>query len=90
VTDRLGAFVREQLVELVPELLVTLFFGVGATVLSAVGVVLERIGAETLAAGDPVGLWILFMGAMAFYFGPFAMGYHDFLPRLRALLARRE
>lgn len=79
----------EQYLELLPELLTTLLFGVGAAVLSVVGVVLERIAPSTLSAGDPVGAWIAFVGPMALYFGPFAMGYHDSLPRVRVLRARR-
>ena len=74
------------LAELLPELLSILFYAVGAAGLAAAGVEMERYGLETLSAGHPLlGAWVMFMGAMAFFFGPYGMGYRNLLPRLRAL-----
>jgi hypothetical protein len=73
------------------ELAATAFFGVGAVVLSAVGVYLEQFGFGLVSAGQPkLGAWVCLMGLMAFYFGLYAMGYHEVRPRLRELLARRS
>ena len=74
------------ILDLLPELLSLAFYAVGTVGLSALGVYLEEFALETAAAGQPkLGLWIAFMGCMAFYFGPFLMGYHEALPRFRAL-----
>ncbi|MFB6161420.1 MAG: hypothetical protein ABEJ61_09635 [Haloferacaceae archaeon] len=80
---------HESFLELLPEVVATLLYGVGALVLSGVAVVLEHVGLRTAVAGQPkLGVWIALFGLVAFYFGAYAMGYHDFLPRARALVAR--
>jgi hypothetical protein len=80
---------HESLVELLPEILATLFYGIGALVLSGVGVVLEQAGLRTATAGEPLlGAWIGLFGLVVLYLGAYAMGYRDFLPRARALLVR--
>lgn len=79
----------ELIVELAPELAALGFYGLGTLALSALGVVLEEVGLGFVSSGQPkLGAWVMFMGLMAFYFGLYAMGYNDFLPRLRALRAR--
>lgn len=81
--------VLELLPELLPELLVTAFYGAGALVLSGVAVVVEEVGFQTAAAGQPkLGLWIAAFGLILLYLGAYGMGYHDFLPRARALATR--
>lgn len=80
---------HESLVDLLPEIATTLFYGVGALVLSGVGVVLEQFGLRTAATGEPMlGAWIGLFGLVMLYLGAYAMGYRDFLPRARALLVR--
>lgn len=79
----------ELLPELLPELLATVFYGVGALVLSGLAVVLEEVGFQTAAAGQPkLGLWIAVFGLILLYIGAYGMGYSDFLPRARALATK--
>jgi hypothetical protein len=80
---------HESLVELLPEILATLLYGVGALALSGAAVVLEQFGLRTAVAGEPLlGLWIGLFGLVVFYLGAYAMGYRDFLPRARSLAVR--
>lgn len=93
VVDRLAGGMHEPILELLPELLpeiaATAFYGVGALVLSGLAVVLEEVGFQTAAAGQPkLGLWIAVFGAILLYLGAYGMGYKDFLPRARALATR--
>lgn len=75
-----------MLAELLLELLEIGGFAVGTVVLSAVGVYLEELSIETVAAGQPkLALWLAAMGALAFYFGPYLMGYTELRPRLARL-----
>lgn len=81
------------MVRIMPELLVELievvFFAIGTAVLSGVGVYLEEFALSTALTGEPLlGAWIGLMGLMAFYFGPYLMGYDELRPRL-ALLRRK-
>ena len=72
--------------ELLIELVELLFFAVGTVVLSGVGIFLEEFALATVLGGEPLlGAWVALMGLMAFYFGPYLMGYDQFLPRLAAL-----
>jgi len=71
------------LLELWPTLLELLFFAVGTVFLSGVGVYLEEFALETAAGGQlALAVWLAVMGAMAFYFGLYLMGYTEFRPRL--------
>ena len=73
-------------VDLWPELLELLFFGVGSVALSGVGLYLEEVALDIVRAGHPkLGAWVALMGVMAFYFGPYLMGYTEFRPRLTRL-----
>jgi hypothetical protein len=81
------------MVRIMPELLVELievvFFAIGTAVLSGVGVYLEEFALSTALTGEPLlGAWIGLMGLMAFYFGPYLMGYDELRPRV-ALLRRK-
>lgn len=72
--------------ELLVELLEVLFFSVATVVLSGVGVFLEEFALATVSTGEPLlGAWIGLMGLMAFYFGPYLMGYDELRPRIVAL-----
>jgi hypothetical protein len=69
-----------------PELADLLFFGLGSVLLTGVGVYVEEIALATVQAGKPeLGAWFAVMGAMAFYFGLYLMGYREFRTRLGAL-----
>jgi hypothetical protein len=58
-----------SLVELLPEALELLVFGLGTVALSVVGAVLERFAFETVAGGQlALGAWEALMGVMAIYF----------------------
>jgi hypothetical protein len=81
---------RPTTVELLTEVLAAVAYAVGTAALTGLAVVVERFGLETLAAGEPLhAAWLLFIGAMALFFGPYALGYRHLLPTLRRLLARR-
>ncbi|MFW5918551.1 MAG: hypothetical protein ACOCR0_03605 [Haloferacaceae archaeon] len=72
--------------ELLIELVEILFFAAGTVALSGVGVVLEEFALTTALTGDPLlGAWVGLMGLMAFYFGPYLMGYDELRPRVAAL-----
>jgi hypothetical protein len=75
--------------ELVVELIEVVFFALGTTVLSGVGIYLEEFALSTARTGEPLlGAWIGLMGLMAFYFGTYLMGYDELRPRV-ALLRRK-
>lgn len=77
----------ELLVETVPELAAIAFFTVGAGALSTLGVYLEELALETLAAGQTtLGLWFACFGLVAFYFGLYLFGYSELLPRVSEYL----
>ena len=74
------------LLELWPAFLELFFFAVGTVLLSGVGLYLEEFALETAAGGQPaLALWLAVMGAMAFYFGVYLLGYTEFRPRLHRL-----
>ena len=79
----------ELLVEVAPELAAVSLFGLGATLLTVAGVLIERFALALVESGNvKLGAWAAFVGAMAFYFGPYLLGYHETRPRLRRLQAR--
>lgn len=81
---------RELPLELIRELAEILVFGVGTTILSALGVRIELLAATAATAGDTTfGLWLCLLGGVAFYFGLYAMGLTELLPRLRLVVTRR-
>lgn len=76
--------------EMLPELLVIAFFATGAGILTTVSIYLEELGLETLATGDPLfGVGVMVVGALAFYFGPYLMGYSRLRPRVTVWLDHR-
>lgn len=71
--------------ELLAELVEILLFGVGTLTLSGVGLYLEEFAISTASTGEPLlGAWIGLMGLVAFYFGPYLMGYDELRPRIVA------
>ncbi|MFC5365868.1 hypothetical protein [Salinirubrum litoreum] len=81
----------ELLIETAVEMAPLLFFAVGSGVLSLVGIELERLGLQSLGAGETtLGVWFIFMGIVALYAGIYVVGYHEFRPRLRAYRANAE
>jgi len=76
------------LLELLPQLLELLAFGLGSVGLSVAGLYVERIALATAESGQvKLGAWMGFMGAMAFYFA-FLMGTDKFRPKLAAVRRR--
>jgi len=51
--------------------------------LTALGVLSEQTGIETVTSGDTIGFWYVYMGFAALYFGLYLVGYERLLPRLR-------
>jgi hypothetical protein len=81
---------HSEFVELLVEVLAVAAYAVGTVLLTGLAVAIEQLGLETLAAGQPLhAAWLLFMGVMALFFGPYALGYRHFVPSARRLLARR-
>ncbi|SDL97078.1 hypothetical protein SAMN04487949_0351 [Halogranum gelatinilyticum] len=77
----------ELLVETMPEFVAIAFFTVGAGALSSLGLYLEELALETLAAGQTtLGLWFACFGLVAFYFGLYLFGYSELLPRVSSYL----
>lgn len=80
---------RQLPLEVIWELAEILAFGVGAAVLSALGVRIELLAVDAATAGDlAFGLWLCLLGGAALYFGLYAMGLTELLPRLRLALTR--
>jgi len=73
--------------EVLPELAEILVFSIGTSLLSTLGAYLELLAVDALSAGQlTFGLWLCLLGGVAFYFGLYAMGLTELLPRLRRLL----
>jgi len=70
------------LLELFPELLELLVFGLGSVGLSIAGLYIERFALATVESGNAkLGAWLAFMGFMAFYFA-YLMSTDKFRPKL--------
>jgi len=70
------------LLELLPELLELLLFGLGSVGLSVAGLYIERLALDTVESCHvKLGAWIAFMGCMAFYFA-YLMSTDKFQPKL--------
>jgi uncharacterized membrane protein len=79
---------NSALLELLPELLELLVFGLGSVGLSIAGLYLERFALATAESGHAkLGAWIAFMGLMAFYFA-YLMSTDKFRPKLAAVRRR--
>ena len=77
-----------ELVSAVGELLALL---VGTSLLSTLGVYLELLAVGALTTGQvTLGLWLFLCGGVALYFGVYAMGVTELLPRVRRLLTVRS
>ncbi len=76
-----------ELVSVVGEIL-ALFVGTG--LLSTLGVYLEFLAVGAVTTGQvTLGLWLFLCGGVALYFGVYAMGLTELLPRVRRLLTAR-
>ena len=78
---------KTPLLDLLPEVLELVLFGLGAAVLSVAGAYIERFAMLTYQHGDPaVGLWAVVPGAVCFLFA-YLLTTDKFLPKLRAVRA---
>jgi len=79
---------NSTLLELLPELLELLAFGLGSVGLSVAGLYIERFALVTVESGHAkLGAWMAFMGLMSFYFA-YLMSTDKFRPKL-AVVRRR-
>lgn len=63
---------------------------VGIGLLSTLGLYLDLLALEAVSTGQlTFGVWLCLLGTIAFYFGIYAMGLTELLPRLRLLTTRR-
>ncbi|MDR5674602.1 hypothetical protein RH858_15860 [Halalkaliarchaeum sp. AArc-GB] len=59
---------------------------IGAGVISAVGIYLESLALGALSGGQfEVAVWLFAAGLVALYFGVYALGLSEVIPRLRQL-----
>ena len=68
------------------ELLDLAVYALASLLVSGLGIGIERAAVQNLLAGAPMlGLWELFMGAIAIYVGLYLLGYGEVRPRLAAV-----
>jgi hypothetical protein len=58
--------------------------------LTTVGVLSEAVGVSSVTGGDALGLWYVYVGAVALYAGVYMLGYRRVLPRLRAAVGESD
>ncbi|WP_119821364.1 hypothetical protein [Halalkaliarchaeum desulfuricum] len=74
--------ITTHLAEIVELVLVT----IGAGVISAVGIYLESLAVGAISAGQfEVAVWLFAAGVVALYFGVYALGLSQVIPRVRRL-----
>lgn len=74
--------IATHLSEIVELLLAT----IGAGVISAVGIYLESLALGALSGGQfEVAVWLFAAGLVALYFGVYALGVSQVIPRVRRL-----
>lgn len=80
---------RTELIEPVVDVLVVLFYAAVSALLTYEGVLSELSALSQLLGGGEtgLGLWYLFVGAVALYAGVAMVGGELLLPRLRARLS---
>ena len=71
----------ESGIELAVFAIETVLFGV----LTTLGLFSEQVGVSSLSGGEMLGLWYLYMGAIALYAGLYVLGYERVLPKVRQL-----
>lgn len=82
--DCIAGDMTELSVDALLELLTTLAAGVGALVLTAVGMLAEQAGLQNLALGHvPLGIWEAGMGAVLLFVGVYLLGYEQFWRRIQ-------
>ncbi|MEF8782357.1 MAG: hypothetical protein V5A39_09825 [Haloarculaceae archaeon] len=79
---------REALLALAEEAITVAFEAALFGVLTTVGVISEQFALADLTSGEMLGLWYLFMGALALYAGVYIVGYERLIPRLSGVLSR--
>lgn len=66
-----------------------LLLAVGTSLLSTLGVYIELLAIGALTTGQlAFGLWLCLLGANAFYFGLYAMGFTELFPRLQLFVTQ--
>ncbi|ELZ81950.1 hypothetical protein C453_18079 [Haloferax elongans ATCC BAA-1513] len=74
---------RPSAVELLPDILELLVFGVGSAALSLVGAYIEQFALLSVQHGNlGLGAWAVVMGLVALYFA-YLLGTDKFHPKLR-------
>lgn len=68
------------------ELVDLAIYALASLLVSGLGIGIETAGVRNLLAGTPMlGLWELFMGAIAIYVGVYLLAYGEVRPRLAAI-----
>lgn len=69
------------------ELAAVAFYALASGALTYAGLLSESVGLQQFTAGETaVGLWFLYVGAVALYAGLYVVGYGTAWPRLRRML----
>jgi hypothetical protein len=55
-------------------------------VLTTLGLLSEQAGLSSLAGGEILGIWYLYMGCVALYAGVYVLGYERMWPKVRQRL----
>lgn len=80
---------KAVLADVAVEALTVIGVAVGALVFTAVGMVTELSGVQSLQAGDlEAGLWLAYMGGIALVVGVYLLGIRTFLPAAARLWDR--
>lgn len=80
---------QELLYDLAAEVFSVVLLGLGAAVLTTLGVLTEGAGVANLADGHTaLGLWYVYMGGVALYVGLYLLAYRMLRPRLASLSDR--
>lgn len=81
---------QELLAEVIADLVALVVLSASAVLFAVLGMLSEQAGLASLATGQlAVGLWFVYMGALALFVGLYLLGYQEVAPRLRSLVASR-
>jgi len=81
-----GGWLMKPSVELVSVAVELLALLVATSLLSTLGLYLELLAIGAITTGQiTLGLWLCLCGGVALYFGVYAMGITELLPRVRRL-----
>lgn len=85
-TNRRIIAVKDLAIDHFAELLDLAAYGLASLLVSGLGIGIERDAVVNLLAGAPMlGLWELFMGAIAIYVGVYLLAFGEVRPRLAAI-----